>query len=180
MSNPPVDQMPPAVEVREATLEDLIAVVECQTACWIEAYTGLVSQTYLDDPDIVGRRTDRWRQRLSGERRVFVAVDRRSVVGVVSAGPSRDAVREPALELMSLYLRASYHGSGVADQLLGHAVGSAAASLWVFEDNPRARAFYVRHGFRADGSRALDEDTGVWEIRLVRGGGNGRGGPGRE
>jgi 2-(1,2-epoxy-1,2-dihydrophenyl)acetyl-CoA isomerase len=38
----------------------------------------------------------------------------------------------------------------------------------VFEQNPRARAFYARHGFVPDGARATDDWTGLPEVRLVR------------
>ena len=75
---------------------------------------------------------------------------------------------KPPLELMSLYVRAQYHGSGVAHRLLEASIGAATASLWVFEANPRARAFYSKHGFRPDGARKLDDDTGIWEVRLLR------------
>jgi ribosomal protein S18 acetylase RimI-like enzyme len=31
--------------------------------------------------------------------------------------------------------------------MLEFAIGSKAAHLWVFENNPRAQAFYEKHGF---------------------------------
>ena len=43
----------------------------------------------------------------------------------------------------------------------------AQAALWVADPNPRAQAFYRKHGFAADGT-ARSED-GVREIRMVRG-----------
>jgi GNAT superfamily N-acetyltransferase len=161
--------------IRAGQPEDLEAVVRCHLACWREAYTGLVAQSYLDDPMLPARRTARWRQRLAGGRSVALAVTGdpatgEEVVGVVTWGPSRDPVPEPPLELMSLYVRAGHHGTGLAGRLLAAAIGRASASLWVYEANPRARAFYTRHGFRADGSRARDEDTGLWELRMVRAG----------
>lgn len=157
-----------AVDIRLAGVEDVDAVVACQDACWREAYTGLVPESYLDDPLVLRRRAERWRDRLAGERRVFVAVAGGEVVGVASAGPSRDPVPEPALELMTLYVRAGHHGSGLASSLLTAAIGAAPASLWVFEDNARAQAFYAKHGFRLDGGTKVDEDTGVPEARMVR------------
>ena len=41
------------------------------------------------------------------------------------------------------------------------------ASLWVLEDNPRARRFYEREGWRLDGGRRKEEFLGV-EISEVR------------
>jgi len=39
-------------------------------------------------------------------------------------------------------------------------------SLWVADPNPRAQAFYRKHGFIADGASQVD--GGVREIRMVR------------
>ena len=40
-------------------------------------------------------------------------------------------------------------------------------ALWVADPNPRAQAFYRKHGFIADG--AAQVEGGVREIRMVRG-----------
>jgi ribosomal protein S18 acetylase RimI-like enzyme len=161
----------PGQHVRPATPADLDMIVECQTRCWVEAYTGVVAAEYLDDPQRPIRRRARWEARLAGERHVMVAVGSATpglAEGVVSFGPSRDRPPVPELELMSLYVRARWHGSGLADRLLDAAIGGQAASLWVFVANQRAQAFYRRHGFGPDGAEALDLDTGLVEIRMVR------------
>lgn len=41
------------------------------------------------------------------------------------------------------------------------------AALWVADPNPRAQAFYRKHGFAADGTARFED--GVREIRMVRG-----------
>jgi hypothetical protein len=56
----------------------------------------------------------------------------------------------------------------VAAAMLDSAIGDAPAHLWVFGENGRARAFYAKQGFEPDGARKVDDDTGVWELRLVR------------
>jgi 2-(1,2-epoxy-1,2-dihydrophenyl)acetyl-CoA isomerase len=160
-------QQPPAT-VREAVPSDLQAIADCHTTCWQEAYAGLVPQSYLDDPEVIQRRLDKWRQRLSEGHPAYVAVLGDRVIGLARGGPSRDQPPPADLELRSLYVRASHQGTGVADRLLHSAIGNSAACLWVYEDNARANAFYSRHGFRADGTRKIDTETGVPEIRLVR------------
>src|SRR5699024_7805448 len=46
---------------------------------------------------------------------------------------------------------------GLARALVDALLGDAPASLWVAEDNPRARRFYEKLGFAADGARQVDE-----------------------
>jgi ribosomal protein S18 acetylase RimI-like enzyme len=49
------------------------------------------------------------------------------------------------------------------------AAGYACISLWVLKDNPRARRFYERAGFRETGdSQALDDLGGVLEVKYER------------
>jgi diamine N-acetyltransferase len=55
--------------------------------------------------------------------------------------------------LKQLYLKAAYHGMGVADQLMEWTLGEARSRgyddivLSVFSENPRAQRFYQRYGF---------------------------------
>jgi 2-(1,2-epoxy-1,2-dihydrophenyl)acetyl-CoA isomerase len=65
-------------------------------------------------------------------------------------------------------VRRSRYGTGLADRLITTVLGDTAALLWVFEDNPRARAFYTRHGFVADGSRQIEPFCLIPEIRMQR------------
>lgn len=160
--------MPPGIRVRSAGPDDAKSVTDCQTTCWREAYAGLVGDDYLYSAEVERRRLARWRARLAGGRVVRLAEDGTGVVGVASAGPGRDEPPPTPMELMSLYLRAAYHGTGLADRLLTAAVGAGPASLWVFSANSRARRFYARHGFAPDGAEQVDEDTGLREIRMVR------------
>lgn len=162
MSTPPVG----AYEIRGAALADVPAIATFQTACWREAYRGLVPDAYLDSVDARDRER-RWRDRLvSGARQIAVALAGAEVAGVVSWGAAGQGT--PELELKSLYVEAAHRGSGLAAALAGRALGSSPAQLWVFEDNPRAHAFYRKLGFRPDGSRQVDPDTGLPMARLVR------------
>jgi GNAT superfamily N-acetyltransferase len=154
-----------AAQVRRATPVDADAIARFQTGSWREAYRGLVPQEYLDRVGVDERRV-RWRDRLvSGDREVAVAEQGGAVVGVVSwvtAGTLE------GLELASLYVATGHHGTGLASTLLGVAIGTKPAHLWVFEDNPRAQAFYGKHGFVFHGRRQLDPDTGLCERLYVR------------
>jgi len=155
------------VVVRAASSPDVRAIAEFQTACWREAYLGLVPSSYLDRVDADAREV-RWRERVAtGTRHVAVGHVAYTLAGVVSWGNSAEP-GIPPLELKSLYVAAAYHGTGVAAALITHALRDAPAHLWVFETNARARAFYAKWGFTFDGHRKIDSDTGIWERRLVR------------
>ena len=60
-------------------------------------------------------------------------------------------------ELNALHVRADWHGRGLADRLHRAALNSVTAhngcrlTLWVVENNLRARRFYEKHGWRSTG-----------------------------
>lgn len=65
---------------------------------------------------------------------------------------------------------AEMYGTGAGRAVVERVLGTGPAILWVFEDNPRARAFYTKLGFAPDGTRKLDEIGGrvLSEIRMAR------------
>jgi ribosomal protein S18 acetylase RimI-like enzyme len=142
------------------------AIARFQTECWREAYRGLVPDSYLDGVSEEDRAT-RWRERIeSRSRQAAIAWHGEDVAGVVSWGAAESG--EPDLELKSLYVHANHRGTGLAERLAVTAIGHAAAQLWVFEANERARNFYRKLGFVPTGDRKIDPDTRVWEVRLRR------------
>jgi ribosomal protein S18 acetylase RimI-like enzyme len=82
---------------------------------------------------------------------VLVAVDDGRYVGTMSVYTS--PLGEPVVA--AVYVTPSHRGTGTADALLaaieGRVRGSARLLLEVHEDNPRAQAFYRRHGFELTG-----------------------------
>jgi GNAT superfamily N-acetyltransferase len=138
-------------------------------ACWREAYGPYA------DPERLAERladTDRWveawtRQLVAGPPRVLAEADG-ELVGFAVAGDNRDADAPSPTELYAIYVRAAWWGTGLGQQLWDAVRPEAACSLWVLEDNARARGFYARNGFVPDGARELYGDLGTWEIRMVR------------
>ncbi|MFC3961200.1 GNAT family N-acetyltransferase [Nocardia jiangsuensis] len=146
------------------------AVTDCHVRCWREAHADVLPPHLLDALR-TGRGASRWlrvaRDPLIETR---VALADGAVLGFASVGPARDASAPTALELHALYVRAAEHGTGLADALLDSALPAATpCTLWVLAANPRARAFYRRHGFREDGARGLDPFALLPTLRMVRG-----------
>ena len=90
------------------------------------------------------------------------------IVGIASAGPTRDEDAPTEWELYAINVLAAHHGAGVADQLIAAVIAQRPATLWVLSGNARAQAFYRRHGFGVEGATKVHEDTGAPEIRMVR------------
>lgn len=90
------------------------------------------------------------------------------VIGLATAGATRDQDRATDWELYSINVTAEQQGSGLADDLIGHTAGATDTTVWVRRENARAQAFYRRHGFRVEGATTVDGTTGVCEIRMVR------------
>jgi GNAT superfamily N-acetyltransferase len=140
--------------------------------CWQETYRGLMPDAVLDAPGLQTAREQFWTAALTDERysenRVAVAERDAEMVGIAMSGPPLDAEVRWARQLYVLYVRAAEHGKGAGAALLEAVVDPAeSVALWVADPNPRAQAFYHKHGFRPDGTAQLD--GGLREIRMVRG-----------
>lgn len=140
--------------------------------CWQQTYRGLMADAVLDDPGLVSIRERFWSAALTDQRyrENLVAVAERDgeVIGIAMSGPALDADAGWARQLYVLYVYAAHHGTGAGPALLGAVVDPAeSVALWVADPNPRAQAFYRKHGFVADG--AVQVEDGVPEIRMVRG-----------
>lgn len=162
-----------SAEVRPALSDDAEAMAQVHVRTWQETYLDLMPHEVLYDPDFIRRRKQMWTTLLTGpdrdKYRIAVAVVDEQLVGIAMVGPSDDADRLGEPELFVLYTYRSVHGSGVGTNLLEAVLDPTdSASLWVADPNPRAQAFYRKHGFVPDGTAKTDEDDGVTEIRMVR------------
>lgn len=160
----------PPWRIRALAAEHVHSLAECHITCWREAYRGLVPDHVLDAFD-VDRRAEQWeRLRVRHPNSTHVALVDDHVIGFVSVGPSRDESPVTPTELNALYVRAAWYGTGVAHALIRAALPpDTPCSLWVFEKNPRAQAFYRKHGFEPDGTTRIEAFTPATEVRMVRG-----------
>jgi GNAT superfamily N-acetyltransferase len=145
------------VTVRRATAADARAIAEVHVRTWQAAYRHAFPAEVLDSLSVDDRERT-WRQLLGrDELLTWVAEDGGRVVGFANVGPARD--EEDVAELYAIYVLPESWGSGAGHELMRAAIDwflaeeYTAAMLWVLADNPRARRFYEREGWRADGGR---------------------------
>ncbi|MCC2333539.1 GNAT family N-acetyltransferase [Cellulomonas wangsupingiae] len=159
------------VLLRAAVPDDAAAVAAVHHGSWVETYSGLLPASHWETDTLDGR-TERWRRALADGVPLTVAEVGGRIVGIALAGDAVPVGEHPPVRerhLFQLYVLASHHGTGVGQALLDAVVPPGTpAQLWVAEDNPRARRFYDRNGFRADGARVDDPDHGIVAVRLAR------------
>ena len=162
-------RLPDGVVLRRARPEDAEALAHLHLDVWDDAYTGLMPQQILAERrEKADERVERWRAILAEHHGNLLAVGPDGLIGFAAAGEGRDNDVDLELELMALYVRAAWWGTGVGYALFEEAVGDRAAYLWVLAANERAIRFYERQGFRLDGTR--DEHDEGLHVRMVRAG----------
>lgn len=148
--------------LRRARPDDARPIASILLRSWQTSYRGI-----LPDPVLDAQRLQHflpyWEAVLAevGETRTWVAERSGTVVGFAHAGPSRDEAGDPdrIAELYAMYVDPDHTGGGIGTRLMEAVMAHFAAgpwleaTLWVLEGNRRARAFYERNEWQADGVR---------------------------
>lgn len=118
---------------------------------------------------------EEWRRRLNNP--VFVAFVNGQPVGMMGLARHRPSKMAHRAALISVYVRKSQRGTGIAENLL-NAVADYARSIGVLQlelavsaENPAALCFYRRHGFAEIGRIPcgfLHDDKEIDEVTMVR------------
>lgn len=169
------------VTVRTAEIDDAEAMGVAHVAAWQGAYRGIIPDSFLDALDPVQRAAE-WRTVIGRNptptegRRLVVELDG-DVVGLALVWSCRHDDSPPGLgELILINLAPPAWGTGAGTALLAECESSLAdcgydeAVLWVATENARARRFYERQGWHADGATRTEEIDGaaVAETRYRR------------
>jgi ribosomal protein S18 acetylase RimI-like enzyme len=151
--------------LRRATPDDAEGIACVHVRTWQGAYGHVFPPEKLAgiSPE---ERARYWRTTLGRGSRTYVAEADGDVVGFASAGPSRDEDGEGIGELYAIYVDPDAWSTGAGRALIDQCEEQLSgdygdATLWVLEDNPRARAFYERAGWLPDGARKAEERWGV-------------------
>lgn len=152
------------VEYRAATAADAQALDTMAVEVWKQTFAhgssaedaaAYLAEAYGPDGKLI-------RDLTTGAARFRLALDGDRIVGYVKINPPwlPDAEAN-AIQLSQIYVTYDQHGSGVGRVLLDWAIdtaraeGFAALLLTVWEENHRAYAFYLKHGFEHIGDYAF-------------------------
>jgi ribosomal protein S18 acetylase RimI-like enzyme len=155
-----------AVSIRLATPEDAEEIAWLHVHASLTAYRPIFGDGYSGED--LGERTDYWRRMLLGDltlawtppEKTYVAITREErIAGFCAVGASRDDDGDGDGEVFLLYIAPEQWRAGIGQQLFEAGVaylrerGFPSLTLWVLEDNIRARSFYEKNGWRPDGAR---------------------------
>jgi len=165
------------VSVRPATVDDAAGIAHVHVESWRAAYTGIVPQAFLDAMS-EERRTARWADILTaGTSRTWVAIRDGRILGFAGTTDPDPAdapdVAPDGKELATIYVLPEAWDTGVGRALMDAVIarhvadGTSELVLWVFTANERARRFYERTGWRADGT-ARDLAIGGAQLPTLR------------
>jgi len=157
-----------ALLIHPSEPRDAPALADVHTRTWQAAYEHVFGRERLATIDPAGRLGIAQHSIAAGGTAVAELEGR--VVGFVVVGPSSDVEGEG--ELFMIYVLPEAWGTGAGRALMDEGKAMLrerwpAATLYVLDDNPRARRFYEREGWALDGVTKTGEFLGlpVAEVR---------------
>jgi GNAT superfamily N-acetyltransferase len=164
------------MRIRQATPEDARSIAVIHVAASLAAYRGLVPDQHLA-AFTVERREAIWREILTtGDADVWIAEEDGRGQGWICVGCSRDPDAGPTTaEVRAMYIQPASWRQGIGRALWAEAEAHcrsqefSTVTLWVFEANTRAVAFYRSLGFTAEPERTITRDRAgvrLTELRL--------------
>jgi L-amino acid N-acyltransferase YncA len=162
------------LEIRPAVRADAAEIARVHVETWRAAYAHALPHEALSSLSVAERATGwtEWLAKDAPRTTTLVAERGEWVVGFASVGPSRDDDADDGVaELYAVYVVAEEWGRGVGRRLLSEAAeamraaGFREATLWVLDDNPRARRAYEAAGWKLDG--AEKEDVVLGEVHVT-------------
>lgn len=148
------------LELRKAVAADAERIAHIHAETWLAAYHNFIPVNFLGNRAKYEPRLAMWKELLAQEHDShYVAVADGTIVGFFSIATPRDAdLPEEDCELIGIYFDQAYWHKGYGSQAMRLAIqkakerGCRQISLWVFQQNAPAIAFYEKFGFRPDGT----------------------------
>jgi ribosomal protein S18 acetylase RimI-like enzyme len=163
--------------IRRVFPEDAYEYTAVHSACWLDAYTGIVSDEYLADMAATqDQRTKNIRRTLldPGDNEFYCAVYEGKMIGRLIFNKCHDKDKSNAGEITAIYLLADFWDKGYGKQMMNFALdalkslGYSEVVVWVLVNNTRALRFYEKCGFSYDRvKKEIDLGQPMIVVRLV-------------
>jgi RimJ/RimL family protein N-acetyltransferase len=147
------------ITIRKATDTDAHDLANILCASWQAAYKDILSPEDLDRNTNKEARTTMFERIVSSDHgNSYIAFCDGFPCGHFHFGDTRDNDLPEYAEIVAIYLTKPYWGTCVGQRMMDFAIaeikrlGYSKVMLWVFKDNSRARRFYEKNGFVADGT----------------------------
>jgi RimJ/RimL family protein N-acetyltransferase len=163
-------------EIIKATLNHSDDLGYVHTISWQQAYQGIIPQMFLDQLTPEARAAFFKKAIPISKHEFYIAYLNGKPVGMMSIGKSRDKdLDDHAAEVSSIYCISDVWGKGYGRQFMDYAIDRLkdqsfrSVTLWVFEENQRARTFYEKYGYSFDGTKEQSDIGGklLTEMRYV-------------
>ncbi len=146
-------------QIRLATLDDAPRCADIHGRSWMFAYSDAVGKDIIESYN--ARWLFVWKKMLENNTDThYVILEGDTIVGFTSINPSRDAdAPDGMFELTGLYLDPDHIGKGYGKRAMDFVKHEASArgytviSLWMLDQNNRAKRFYEKAGFAPDGTK---------------------------
>lgn len=147
----------PQFNIRLAVSDDAPKCADIHMKSWIFAYSHCVPMEIIERKNAC--RPAVWKSLLaSGKDIHFVVTFHDEIIGFFAINPANDKdLPDTVYELSALYLDPEYIGKGFGKQTMDwikneiSVRGYQKISVWVLDQNYRAKAFYEKNGFKSDG-----------------------------
>ena len=160
-------------EIRLATLDDAKYCADIHAESWLFAYSDIVSKEIIDNYN--AKWPFIWNKMLTNNKDShYVILVNDVIIGFLTISIPRDNdLEETYYEIVGLYLSPKYIGLGLGKQSMDwmkkeiSSRGYYNISLWVLEENCRARRFYEKAGFKPDVKTKKSGLADTLEVRYL-------------
>jgi putative acetyltransferase len=159
--------------IRPATHNDIPRICEINVFAWRITHRGIASDDYLFNERTVVKRIERLQKTFNVGVENYV-YDDGVLKGSLTVGLSKDDDRQNKFELYALYVDPCMQRQGIGKILIQYAEQLAAQrgyqdiSIWTFEQNINARAFYEKMGYTHDGVTMIHETFHAPAVRYIK------------
>jgi diamine N-acetyltransferase len=149
--------------IRKATANDVAALSLVGSATFLESFAGILAGDAIVRHCATQNSAECYQNYFNAGAKAWLGeaeTGRAPVAFALLTVPDLPCARDGDIELKRIYALSRFHGSGLGNALIEAAIDEAKGFdrllLGVYRENPRAIAFYRKHGFELAGERRFE------------------------